>query len=187
MQRKQCFCDLNDKDLPPPPPPPCFCDFLYASLNDKAHTTPHPHPLCRMRNPQFFKLLLGERFLSFKKLTPIERGGKNENCAKFACSECIPFSSTKEVNFITSDVSNIAGKMPNSADTVYSVYLCTSGQIQSGPQDQKSVKISHSVISLSPLLQHSKRWLYFLNLEITSKYFPLSMFCIMFKMLYTGN
>ena len=170
------------------PPPPLFLWFpICFSERQSSHHHPHPHPLCRMRNPQFFKLLLGERFLSFKKLTPIERGGKNENCAKFACSECIPFSSTKEVNFITSDVSNIAGKMPNSADTVYSVYLCTSGQIQSGPQDQKSVKFLHSVISLSQLLQHSKRWLYFLNLEITSKYFPLWMFCILFKMLYTGN
>ena len=37
--------------------------------------------------------------------------------------------------------------------------------LQSGPQDQKSVIFSHSVISLIQLLENSKNTIYFLNLQ----------------------
>ena len=53
--------------------------------------------------------------------------------------------------------------------------------IQSGPQDQKSVNFLHNLISLNQLLQHLKNAA---EVETMSKYFSLTIFQVMFKMLY---
>ena len=45
---------------------------------------------------------------------------------------------------------------------------------KSGPQDQKSVIFSHSVISLDQLLKNSKTGKYFLNLQKLCQNIPLS-------------